>query len=95
MATPYTGGAFLNWAHMIAGVVGALVQLAISYSLLRRCASFAVVTGASIQLAGGIIGAFSLPDWSFQILLYGESIFELGFCLVLLQRTRFLVDRPV
>lgn len=92
LVTPYTGGTFLNWAHMTFGVVGALVQLVISYALLRRSGSIAAITGTSIQLAGGIIGAFSLPDWKFQILLYGELMFELGFCLVLLQWTRFLVD---
>ena len=92
LVTPYTGGTFLNWTHMTVGVVGALVQLAISYALLRRSGSIAAIAGASIQLAGGIIGAFSLPDWKFQILLYGELLFELGFCLVLLQWTRFLID---
>jgi len=93
LVTPYTGGTLLNWAHMTVGVLGALVQLAISYALLRRTTSLLAVGGATIQLAGGIIGAFSLPDWKFQILMWGELIFELGFCLVLFQWTRFVVDR--
>jgi hypothetical protein len=50
------------------------------------------VTGAAVQLAGGIIGALSLPDWRFQYLMYGELIFELGFCVCLFQWTRFLLD---
>ena len=93
LVTPYTGGAFLNWTHMSVGILGALVQLSITYALLRRTTSFWVVAGASIQLTGGIIGALSLPDWRFQILLYGESMFELGFCVCLFQWTRFLVER--
>jgi len=93
LATPYTGGTFLNWTHMSVGVVGALVQLAISFALLRRTLSFFAVAGVAIQLAGGIIGALSLPDWKFQILMYGELVFELGFSLVLFQWTRYMVDR--
>jgi hypothetical protein len=92
LVTPYTGGTFLNWAHMSVGVLGALVQLSISYALLRRTTSCWAVTGAAVQLAGGIIGALSLPDWRFQYLMYGELIFELGFCVCLFQWTRFLLD---
>jgi len=93
LVTPYTGGPFLNWTHMSVGVLGALVQLSISYAVLRRSASFWAVAGATIQLAGGIIGALSLPDWQFQILLYGELMFEFGFCVCLFQWTSFLVER--
>jgi hypothetical protein len=92
LLTPYTGGTFLNWAHMAVGVLGALVQLAIAYALLRRGASLWVVIGASIQLVGGVIGALSLPDWRFQILMYGELIFEFGFCICLYQWTKYLVE---
>lgn len=88
LVTPYNEGAFLNWAHMTIGVVGALVQLAISYLFLRRIGSSALILGFSLQLAGGILGAFSLPDWSFRILLYAEIIFQLGFCWCLLEGTK-------
>jgi hypothetical protein len=57
--------------------------------------SFLVVLGVTIQLAGGIVGALSLPDWRFQYLLYGEMLFEFGFGLCLLQWTRFLVTETV
>jgi hypothetical protein len=88
LVTPYNEGAFLNWTHMTVGVVGALVQLAISYSFLRRLGSISLILGCSIQLAGGILGALSLPDWSFHFLLYAEIIFELGFCWCLLEGTK-------
>ncbi|HVB52165.1 MAG TPA: hypothetical protein VND89_10565 [Acidimicrobiales bacterium] len=93
LVTPYTGGTFLNWAHMSVGVLGALVQLSITYAVLRRTTSLWAVTGAAVQLVGGILGALSLPDWRFQFLLYGELMFELGFCVCLLQWTKFLVER--
>jgi hypothetical protein len=90
LLTPYTGGPFLNWTHMTVGVLGALVQLAISITLLRRYGSLAAILGFSIQLVGGILGAFSLPDWGFEYLLYSQIIFEFGFCLCLIGWTRIL-----
>jgi hypothetical protein len=85
LATPYNQGTFLNWTHMSVGVLGALVQLAMSIALLRRYGSARAIVGFSVQLAGGIIGALSLPDWRFQILLYGEILYEIGFSLCLLE----------
>ena len=90
LVTPYNGGMFLNLAHMSVGVAGALTQLAISIVLLRRYGSLAAILGFSVQLSGGILGAFSLPDWRFQFLLYAETIFELGFGWCLLQWTKVL-----
>jgi hypothetical protein len=90
LVTPYTGGTFLNWAHMTVGVIGALVQLAISITLWRRYGSLDAVFGFSIQLAGGILGALSLPDWRFEYLLNSEIIFQLGFCWCLIGWTRIL-----
>jgi hypothetical protein len=91
LVTPYTGGAFLNWAHMTTGVIGALVQLAISWTLVRRVVSLGVATGFGVQLLGGVLGALSLPDWHFQILLTAEVLIELGFSWCLLEWTRVLV----
>ncbi len=90
LATPYNQGTFYNWAHMMVGVVGALVQLAISVSLWQRFPSRAVTTAFSVQLLGGLLGALSLPDWRFQILLYAETIFQIGFGWVLLEWSREL-----
>ena len=84
LLTPYTGGPFLNWAHMAVGVVGALVQLAISFTLLRRQWSRGAAVGFAVQLLGGVLGALSLPDWSFQLLLPAEIMIELGFGYCLL-----------
>jgi len=73
---------------MTFGVVGALVQLAVSYLFLRRNGSPALILRSSLQLAGGILGALSLPDWSFHIILYAEIIFQLGFCWCPLEGTK-------
>ena len=88
LVTPYDEGAFLNWTHMTIRTVSALVQLAISYLFLRRLDSISLKLGFSIQLAGGIFSALSLPDWSFHFLLYSEIIFQLGFCWCLLEGTK-------
>jgi hypothetical protein len=90
LMTPYNAGTFFNWAHMSVGVVGALVQMAISISLLKRYGSIAAIAAFSVQLIGGILGAFSLPDWHFQILLIAETLFELGFGWCLLEWTKVL-----
>jgi hypothetical protein len=90
LVTPYTGGALLNSAHMTIGIFGALVQLAISITLWRRYGTHWAIVGFSIQLAGGILGALSLPDWRFEYLLYSEIIFQLGFCWCLIGWTKIL-----
>lgn len=87
LLTPYSGGTFLNWAHMTVGVVGALVQLAMSWSLVRRRRDWRVVSAFVIQFLGGVVGALSLPDWRFQALLVGETVFQLGFSWSLLEWT--------
>jgi hypothetical protein len=43
LATPYNRGAFLNWTHMIAGVLGALFQLEVALQLVREGRSFRTV----------------------------------------------------
>jgi hypothetical protein len=90
LATPYNQGTFYNWAHMVVGVVGALVQLAIAVSLWQRYPSRAATAAFAVQLLGGLLGALSLPDWRFQILLYAEIIFQIGFGWVVLEWSREL-----
>jgi hypothetical protein len=87
LLTPYNKGTFFNWAHMVVGVSMSLVQLGIVYLLLKRRRSALCVTGLVIQLLGGVIGAFSLPDWNFMFLLQGETLFEVGFSLCLIEWT--------
>lgn len=83
LVTPYTGGTFLNWAHMTLGVVGALAQLVIAMSLVRRDRRPLTVSIFVIQLVAGGVAAAALPDWHFPFLLQGEAGYELGFALVL------------
>ncbi len=90
LLTPYSAGAFLNWAHMTTGVIGALVQLAMVITLLRRRATAAAVVGFTVQLVGGILGALSLPNWGFTYLLTSEIIFQIGFCWCLLEWTSLM-----
>jgi hypothetical protein len=79
LATPYNRGAFLNWTHMIAGVLGALFQLEVALQLVHEGRSFRTVIGLVVLLIGGLIAAASLPDWHFEYPLQGEIVFQVGF----------------
>jgi hypothetical protein len=93
LLTPYDQGTFLNWAHMVVGVSMALIQLGIVFLLLKRRRTPLCVTGFAVQLTGGIVGAFSLPDWNFMFLLQGETLFEIGFGLCLVEWTFAILER--
>jgi hypothetical protein len=93
LLTPYNQGTFLNWSHMVVGVSMALIQLAIVGLLLQRRRTALCIAGFAIQLIGGIIGAFSLPDWRFMFLLQGETLFEIGFGLCLVEWTYAILAR--
>ena len=93
LVTPFNRGAVLNWTHMLAGVVGALFQLAISVKLLREHRSARAVAGFVVQLVGGIVAAFSLPDWTFNYLLVGEILYQVGFGWCLIEWTYALGSR--
>jgi len=93
LATPYNQGAFLNWTHMTVGVSMALLQLGSSILLLRRWRTVGSTLGFSTQLAGGVLGALSLPNWHFTWLLQSECLFELGFGWCLLEWTFALRSR--
>ncbi|MHB8827476.1 MAG: hypothetical protein ACYC5Z_07415 [Acidimicrobiales bacterium] len=84
IATPFNQGTFLNWTHMTAGVVMALVQGAITVALVRRASRLVSWSAFSVQLAGGLLAAFSLPDWHFPYMLAGEVIYQAGFAVALL-----------
>lgn len=94
LVTPFDRGTFLNWAHMTTGVTMSLIQLGIVFLLLSRRRSFSSLCGLVVQLTGGLIGAASLPDWHFEYLLQGETLFEIGFGLCLIQWTYAVLVRP-
>ena len=84
IATPFNQGTFLNWTHMTAGVAMALVQGAITIALVRRAPRRASWIAFAVQLGGGLLAAFSLPDWHFPFMLAGEVTYQVGFALGLL-----------
>jgi hypothetical protein len=87
LLTPFDQGTFLNWAHMVTGVTMSLIQLGIAILLLAKRSSARSLTGFALQLLGGVIAAASLPDWNFAFLLQGETLFEIGFGLCLIEWT--------
>ena len=96
LVTPFDRGTFLNWAHMCAGVVMALVQLGIAYTTMTRWASPTSVVAFSALLAGGVIAAVSLPSlWTFPYLLDGQVLFEVGFGWSLFETVRWAASRPL
>jgi hypothetical protein len=92
LATPFNRGAFLNWTHMIAGVLGAVFQLEVALQLVRESRSFRTVLGLGVLLVGGVVAAASLPDWHFEYLLQGEIVFQVGFAWCLIEWTYALAD---
>ncbi len=84
IATPFNQGTFLNWTHMTAGVAMALVQAGITITLVRRFSRPASWSAFVVQLFGGLLAAFSLPDWHFPYMLAGEVIYQAGFAVSLL-----------
>jgi len=93
LATPYNQGALLNWTHMIAGIVGAIVQLEVALQLVRESRSLRTVLGLALLVLGGVLAAASLPDWHFEYLLQGEIVFQIGFAWCLIEWTYALTDR--
>lgn len=93
LVTPYNQGTFLNWTHMIAGVLGALLELEVALQLVRESRSLRTVLGLVVLLLGGAISAASLPDWHFTYLLQGEIVFQLGFAWCLIEWTYALGER--
>ena len=92
LATLFNRGAFLNWTHMIAGVLGAVFQLEVALQLVRESRSFRTVLGLGVLIVGGVVAAASLPDWHFEYLLQGEIVFQVGFAWCLIEWTYALAD---
>ncbi len=93
LATPFNRGTFLNWTHMIAGVLGAVFELEVAFQLVRESRSARTVLGLVVLLLGGVIAAASLPDWHFDYLLQGEIVFQVGFAWCLIEWTYALAER--
>jgi hypothetical protein len=93
LATPFNRGALLNWTHMVAGVLGSLLQLEVALQLVRQSQTLRPVVGLVVLLVGGGIAAASLPDWHFAYLLQGEILFQVGFSWCLIEWTYALADR--
>lgn len=95
IATPFNQGTFLNWTHMTAGVAMALVQAGITIALVRRASQPASWSAFAVQLFGGLLAAFSLPDWHFPYMLVGEVIYQVGFAVSLLTWMVVLLPAPL
>ncbi len=89
LLTPYDVNAYFNWTHMTIGVVMALVQGGVTIALVRRDARAGTWAIASLQLAGGLLAAVSLPTWHVTYLLQGEIVYEIGFGLAALAWLRW------
>lgn len=83
LLTPFNKGTALNWSHMTVGVTLALAQGVVTVWLCSVLPAPRVLAAAALELAGGVVSALSLPDTSFNYLLVGELLFNLGFCLCL------------
>ena len=90
LLTPFNLGPFWNWAHMIVGIAGALVQFVVAVRILQLDQSPRAIIGFSIQLLGGVLAALSLPDWRFDVLLAGQIILQVGFGLCLVESTSLI-----
>jgi hypothetical protein len=66
---------------MTVGVMLAIAQGIVTVWLCSVLPAFRVLAAAGLELVGGIVCALSLSDSSFNFLLQGELLFNLGFCL--------------
>ena len=94
LLTPYSLNAVFNWSHMTIGVVMALVQGGITIALVRRDPRVGTWAIFSLQLAGGLLAAVSLPAWPVAYLLQGEIVYEIGFGIAVLAWLRVLRTAP-
>jgi hypothetical protein len=84
LVTPFNKGTALNWTHMTVGVTLAISQGVVTVWLCTVLPATRVLAAAFLELTGGVISALSLPDGSFNYLLQGELVFNVGFCLCLI-----------
>jgi hypothetical protein len=89
---PYNVNGYFNLGHTILGISGALTQVTMALVLLRPLHSWRGWLAFAIQIGGGLVAFAALPDWKFGYLLQGETIFQIGFGLCLIELT-FQVKR--
>jgi hypothetical protein len=53
LATPFNRGAFLDWTHMVAGVLGSLLELEVALQLVRESRALRTVLGLAVLLLAG------------------------------------------
>jgi hypothetical protein len=92
LVTPFNRGTALNWTHMTVGISLAIAQGAVALWLSLVLPTARVLSAAALQLVGGVVAALSMPSASFNFLLQGELLFNLGFCLCLLAAVRSAAD---
>lgn len=95
LLTPYNGGATLNLLHTVCGTVVGASEVLVGLFALRHRMNRWVLVGFVVELVGGIIAAASLPDWHFSHLLGGEILLQIGFTVVLLAATEYVVNGPL
>jgi hypothetical protein len=83
LVTPFNKGTALNWTHMTLGVTLATSQAVVTAWLCMVLPALRVLAAGLLQLVGGVVAALSLPDTSFNYLLQGELLVNLGFCACL------------
>ena len=83
LLTPFNKGTALNWTHMTLGVTLAISQAAVTIWVLAVLPALRVLLAAVVQLVGGVVAAWSMPTTSFNFLLQGELLFNVGFCACL------------
>ncbi len=84
LLTPYTAGTFFNWAHMTIGATFFLAQMATStYLYIKLPKDSRLSSAIVVQLLGGILAMFSLPDNLLALMLQGEVLFQIGFALLI------------
>lgn len=93
MITPYTWNTFFNWAHMTVGAMLFVLQLLLSGWLTirylpRKAFNWAMIL---LQVTGGLLAMWSLPDNGINVLIQGEVIFQAGFTLLLLYSLSHLI----
>ncbi len=68
---------------MTIGVTLACSQGVVTLWLCTVLPATRVLAAAFVELTGGVMSALSLPGSTFNYLLQGELVFNVGFCLCL------------
>ncbi len=82
--TPYSVNALFEWTHKFIGVVlfSAQMVLALHLAFIKSRDGVSYVA-IYIQLLGGLLALFSLPDNSLGYQFEGQIIFQMGFFILI------------